>query len=97
MRVITQAKLGGPEVLELTQRPQPVAGPTEVLVRVTAAGVNPLDWKTRARGAFLGQPPFTVGADVAGVIAATLHDDSTIGHTIDFRHGDTPIAEAIRG
>jgi NADPH:quinone reductase-like Zn-dependent oxidoreductase len=41
-----------------------------VLVRVTAAGVNPLDWKTRARGVFLGRPPFTVGADVAGVVAA---------------------------
>jgi NADPH:quinone reductase-like Zn-dependent oxidoreductase len=40
-----------------------------VLVRVTAAPVNPLDRKTRARGAFLGDPPFTVGADVAGVVA----------------------------
>jgi NADPH:quinone reductase-like Zn-dependent oxidoreductase len=29
-----------------------------------------LDWKTRQRGAFLGTPPFTVGADVAGVVAA---------------------------
>jgi len=36
-------------------------------------------------------------ADVAAVIAATLHDDSTIGRTIDFRAGGTPIPEAIRG
>ena len=70
MRAIHQTELGGPEVLRLLERPRPSPGPTEVLVRVTAAGVNPLDWKTRARGVFLGEPPFTVGADVAGVIAA---------------------------
>jgi NADPH:quinone reductase-like Zn-dependent oxidoreductase len=68
MRAIYQTELGGPEVLRLTERPRPVPGPTEVLVRVTAAGVNPLDWKTRERGVFLGAPPFTVGADVAGVV-----------------------------
>ena len=69
MLAIRQERLGGPEVLELTERLRPEPGPTEVLVRVTAAGVNPLDWKTRRSGAFLGRPPFTVGADVAGVVA----------------------------
>ena len=47
-------------------RPEP--GPTEVLVRTGAAGVNPVDWKTRAGGGMLGSPPFTVGWDVAGVV-----------------------------
>ena len=70
MRAIRQTELGGPEVLELIDVPRPEPGPTEVLVRVTAAGVNPLDWKTRRRGVFLGSPPFTVGADVAGLVAA---------------------------
>jgi NADPH:quinone reductase-like Zn-dependent oxidoreductase len=70
MRSIRQQMLGGPEVLELTEVPRPDPAPTEVLVRVTAAGVNPVDWKTRARGGFLGQPPFTVGWDVAGVVEA---------------------------
>ena len=37
-------------------------------MRVAAAGVNPVDWKTRAKGGFLGEPPFTVGWDVAGVV-----------------------------
>lgn len=69
MHVIHQTELGGPEVLKLIDRPRPVPGPTEILVRVTAVGVNPLDWKTRSRGAFLREPPFTVGADVAGVVA----------------------------
>lgn len=57
-------------MLELAEVPQPEPAPTEVLVRVTGAGVNPVDWKTRARGAFLGEPPFTVGWDVAGVVEA---------------------------
>lgn len=70
MRAIRQHVLGGPEVLELVEVPRPEPGPTEVLVRVAAAGVNPVDWKTRARGGFLGRPPFTVGWDVAGVVEA---------------------------
>jgi NADPH:quinone reductase-like Zn-dependent oxidoreductase len=68
MRAISQETLGGPEVLELVEMPRPDPAPTEVLVRVTAAGVNPVDWKVRAGGGFLGQPPFTVGWDVAGVV-----------------------------
>jgi NADPH:quinone reductase-like Zn-dependent oxidoreductase len=70
MRIIRQHSLGGPEVLELIEAPAPEPAPTEVLVRVSAAGVNPVDWKTRARGGFLGDPPFTVGWDVAGVVEA---------------------------
>jgi NADPH:quinone reductase-like Zn-dependent oxidoreductase len=73
VRAIVQDRLGGPEVLELreVERPEPL--PTEVLVRVHAAGVNPVDWKTRSgRGMarVLGDPPFTVGWDVAGVVEA---------------------------
>ncbi|PWU25201.1 MAG: NADPH:quinone reductase [Candidatus Rokuibacteriota bacterium] len=70
MRAIRQHVLGGPEVLELVEVPRVDPGPTEVLVRLAAAGINPVDWKTRARGGFLGHPPFTVGWDVAGVVDA---------------------------
>jgi NADPH:quinone reductase-like Zn-dependent oxidoreductase len=70
MRIIRQERLGGPEVLEPSEAPTPDPAPTEVLVRIAAAGVNPVDWKTRARGGYLGQPPFTVGWDVAGVVDA---------------------------
>lgn len=68
MRAISQQSVGGPEVLELVtvDRPEPV--PTEVLVKVAAAGINPVDWKTRSSGGMLGSPPFTVGWDVAGVV-----------------------------
>ena len=48
--------------------PRPEPGPTEVVVRVAAAGVNPVDWKVRKGGGFLGEPPFTLGGDVAGVV-----------------------------
>jgi len=73
VRVITQLSTGGPEVLELGEAPVPEPGPTEVRVRVAAAGVNPIDWKTRAgkgMAAVLGPPPFTVGWDVAGTVDA---------------------------
>lgn len=54
------------------ERPSPIS--TEVLVRVTAAGVNPVDLKTR-RGSgvsrWVGPPPFVPGWDVAGVVEAT--------------------------
>jgi NADPH:quinone reductase-like Zn-dependent oxidoreductase len=68
VRAITQQTVGGPEVLELVEVDRPDPAPTEVLVRVAAAGVNPVDWKVRARGGFLGDPPFTVGWDVAGTV-----------------------------
>src|SRR6185369_9622996 len=68
MRIVTQQALGGPEVLRVTEAPRPEPGPTEVLVRVHAAGINPVDWKVRRGGGFLGEPPFTVGWDVAGVV-----------------------------
>ncbi|WP_410564164.1 NADP-dependent oxidoreductase [Amycolatopsis sp. cmx-4-61] len=71
MRIVTQQALGGPEVLRVTEAPRPDPGPTEVLVRVHAAGINPVDWKVRRGGGFLGEPPFTVGWDVAGVVEET--------------------------
>ncbi|MEV6631792.1 hypothetical protein AB0M54_13675 [Actinoplanes sp. NPDC051470] len=48
MRAVTQREFGGPEVLTVERAPRPEPLPTEVLVRVTAAGINPVDWKTRA-------------------------------------------------
>jgi NADPH:quinone reductase-like Zn-dependent oxidoreductase len=70
MHAIRQHTLGGPDVLRLEEVERPRPGPTEVLVRVRAAGVNPVDWKTRASGGRLGPPPFTLGWDVAGVVEA---------------------------
>jgi NADPH2:quinone reductase len=50
VRAITFTEPGGPEVLQLTDRPVPDPGPGEVRVRVAFSGVNPTDWKTRSSG-----------------------------------------------
>ncbi|WP_395574783.1 NADP-dependent oxidoreductase [Streptomyces sp. BK79] len=70
MRAISQDALGGPEVLREVRVERPDPRPNEVLVRVHAAGVNPTDWKHRANGGFLGEPPFVLGWDVSGVVEA---------------------------
>ncbi len=71
MRIVTQEKTGGPDVLRLAEAPDPVPGAGEVLVAVAAAGVNPVDVAVR-EGAFplLGEPPFTIGWDIAGRVIA---------------------------
>jgi NADPH:quinone reductase-like Zn-dependent oxidoreductase len=71
VRAIQVSEFGGPEVLRLVDAEQPSPIPTELLVEVHAAGVNPVDWKTRnGRGAAgaCGPPPFILGWDVAGVV-----------------------------
>ena len=61
---------GGPEVLRLEEIELPRPGPHELLVRVHAAGVNPVDWKIREGG--YGQPelPWIMGRDFSGEIEA---------------------------
>ena len=73
MRAVVQNGFGGPEVLRVQEVPQPQPLPTEVLVRVHAAGINPVDWKTRTGNGMagvLGEPPFVLGWDVSGVVEA---------------------------
>ncbi|MFE4606453.1 NADP-dependent oxidoreductase [Kitasatospora indigofera] len=69
MNAIAQQSLGGPEVLERVSTARPPAAPGEILVKVHAAGVNPVDLAVRA-GYFplLGEPPFSLGWDVAGTV-----------------------------
>ncbi len=71
MRAVRIHEFGDPQVLVLDEVEPPRPAPTEVLVRVHAAGVNPVDWKTRAGGGMaglLGPPPLTLGWDVSGVV-----------------------------
>jgi NADPH:quinone reductase-like Zn-dependent oxidoreductase len=73
VKAIVQHELGGPEVLRICEVAAPEPIPTEVQVRVRAAGVNPVDFKTRqgkGMAAVLGEPPFTVGWDVCGEVTA---------------------------
>jgi NADPH:quinone reductase-like Zn-dependent oxidoreductase len=71
MRAIAIQEYGGPEVLQLTDRPEPVVGPDVVLVRARAAGVNPVDFKVCQGGLADRYPchlPLIPGWDVAGVV-----------------------------
>ncbi|MFN3339503.1 MAG: NADP-dependent oxidoreductase [Dietzia sp.] len=70
MRAVTQQSLGEPDVLVVVDQPRPEPRTNEILVRVKAASVNPTDWKHRANGGFLGQPPFVLGWDLSGVVEA---------------------------
>ncbi len=67
---VVYSELGGPEVLHLLETPMPTAGEGQVVVRITAAGVNPIDAKQR-RGTRPLPPiiePRHVGFDGAGVV-----------------------------
>lgn len=69
MRAMVIPAFGGPEVFELREVPHPVPGPGQVLVRVVAAGTNPVDAKIRAAGEWARVvPPAILGYDVSGVI-----------------------------
>ncbi len=73
MKAIVQREFGGPEVLRIEEVEAPEPIPTEVQVRVRAAGVNPVDFKTRqgkGMASVFGDPPFTVGWDVCGEVTA---------------------------
>ncbi|GLZ15015.1 NADPH:quinone reductase [Actinomadura sp. NBRC 104425] len=70
MRAVTIKEFGGPDVLKVEEVARPEPLPTEVLVRVHAAGVNPVDWKTREGQGMAGLQtfPLILGWDVSGVV-----------------------------
>ena len=69
MKAIRVKEFGGPEVLRLEEVPTPQPGPGEVLVRIRATGVNPVETYIRA-GTYARLPelPYTPGNDGAGVV-----------------------------
>ena len=71
MKAIVVHQYGGPEVLKFEDYPDPVPGPGEVLVRVAAASVNPIDYKRRAgltKDFYPMQFPGLIGVDMAGTV-----------------------------
>jgi NADPH:quinone reductase-like Zn-dependent oxidoreductase len=77
VKIVQIHEFGAPEVLKLEEATVPVLEAGEVLVRVHAAGVNPVDAKTR-RGqgvaGRLGALPIAVGWDISGVVEAIASD-----------------------
>jgi NADPH:quinone reductase-like Zn-dependent oxidoreductase len=73
MKAIVVHEYGGPEVLKYEDFPDPVAGTGEVLVRVAAASVNPIDYKRRAgltKDFYPLKFPGLIGVDMSGTIVA---------------------------
>jgi len=73
MKAVVMREHGGPDVFELHEIARPEPAPTEVLVRVAAAGLNPVDWKVREEPwlpELMGEPPLILGWDVAGTVEA---------------------------
>jgi NADPH:quinone reductase len=92
MKAIVIHQFGGPEVMQLEDVPAPVAGPGQVLIRVAAVGVNPVDTYIRS-GAYARKPslPYTPGTDIGGTVAA-------IGAGVTrVREGDRVYAHAVNG
>jgi NADPH:quinone reductase-like Zn-dependent oxidoreductase len=75
MKAIVVHQYGGPEVLKFEDYPNPVPGPGEVLVRVAAASVNPIDYQRRAgltKDFYPLHFPGLIGVDMAGTVVAIV-------------------------
>lgn len=93
MRAMAIEKFGGPEELKLMDLPPPPVGPGEILLKVKAAGINPVDWKIR-QGLLQGRLPYEfpiiLGWDAAGLV-------ETMGAGVtDYQKGDEVMAYCRR-
>ncbi|MFF0969253.1 NADP-dependent oxidoreductase [Streptomyces sp. NPDC003703] len=92
-RAVRYQRFGGPEVLELREIPEPHAAPDEVRVRVTAAGLNPMDWQIAAQPDMAARfgiaLPAGFGSDFAGVV------DEVGAEAAGFAVGDRVYGAAI--
>lgn len=70
MKAIRINEFGAPDVMKLEEVPTPVAGSKQVLVKIEAAGVNPVDtYKRSGNYAHKDPLPYTPGSDAAGIVA----------------------------
>ncbi|HVG52924.1 MAG TPA: NADPH:quinone reductase [Vicinamibacterales bacterium] len=69
MKALVVREFGGPEVMKVEDVPAPSAGPGQILIRVKAVGVNPVDTYIRS-GMYARKPnlPYTPHADIAGTV-----------------------------
>jgi NADPH:quinone reductase-like Zn-dependent oxidoreductase len=96
MKAIVMHSFGNPDVLKIEELPMPVPQADEVLVKVNAASVNPVDYKTRAGkspGVNQDQLPLVLGRDIAGVVeqcgsdVARFKKGSEVYAMLDHDHG----------
>jgi NADPH2:quinone reductase len=92
MKAIVVREFGSPEVMKLEDAPDPTPGPGQVLVRVQAIGVNPVETYIRA-GTYARKPnlPYTPGTDLGGTVEA-------VGEGVSgFARGDRVYGNGVRG
>ncbi len=90
MKAILMTAAGKPDVLQLQEVTQPIPTSKEILVRILAAGVNPIDTKLRQRGTFYPeQMPAILGCDGAGIVEAIGSDVQKfhVGDEVYFCYG----------
>lgn len=69
MRAMVLPRFGGPDLFEAREVERPAPGPGEILVRVVATAVNPVDAKLREDGSWAGlRPPVILGYDASGIV-----------------------------
>jgi NADPH2:quinone reductase len=96
MRAVLMTAVGGPEVLQAVELPEPhLAGERDVKVRLRAAGINPVDYKLRSSGTIGGSLPVVLGIDGSGVVegtgsAVTRFADGDEVYFVDGGYGPTP-------
>ncbi len=91
MKALVYSDFGGNDHFEIVERDRPHVGPDTLVVRVVAAGINPVDYKIREgylRGLFDTRLPVVPGWDVAGIVEQTGLD------TPEFAVGDAVLAYA---
>src|SRR5436309_5659939 len=81
MRAIVMHETGDPDVLRYEEAADPEPGDGEVLIRVHAAAVNPMDWKLR-RGLIDRELPSIPGVDVSGTVEASRADGFSVGDDV---------------
>ncbi|GAA4472971.1 quinone oxidoreductase [Rhodococcus olei] len=96
MRAITVTEFGGPDVLQITDLPDPVPGPNDVLVRTEAVGVNFIDTYRRT-GAYPMDLPYVAGSEGAGVIVAAGDDVAglRVGDRVAWADAPSSYAELV--
>jgi NADPH:quinone reductase-like Zn-dependent oxidoreductase len=106
MRAAVLTGYGGVERLELREVSRPEPGSGQLLIRVRAAGVNPIDWKIRQGRLRLLLParfPLVLGFDVAGEVAAigpevaAFEPGDAVYAMLDGRHGGGYAEYAVTG
>ncbi len=90
MRAIQVSEIGGPEVLQYVETPEPAPGPGEVLIKAEAIGVNYIDTYYRS-GLYPREVPFILGLEACGTVVAT-------GEGVDgFGEGDRVVTAMASG